>query len=99
MKFIITVLLLAITLFADRGYVVKTDVCGDSDNIIIETSDGWYVALELYSYAYLDEGDAVYGTLKSYGFTDIVTNNGDEIQVYIEDWESNIISAYEELCD
>ena len=34
--------------YADRGVVVKEDVCG-SGNSIIETSDGWYVAAEHYS--------------------------------------------------
>lgn len=99
MKLIITILLLSIGTFADIGTILKTDVCDDSDNIIIESNDGWYIAIELYSYAYLDEGDIVYGNFKQYGFTDIIKQDGTEIRVYIEDWESNIGSAYEELCD
>lgn len=41
-------LLLSSAAFADKGVVVKEDVCG-TGNAIIETSDGWYVAAEHYS--------------------------------------------------
>jgi hypothetical protein len=99
MKIIITLILLVSSLLADKGYVLKTEVCGDSDNIIIETTDGWYIAVELYTYSYLDEGDVVFGNMKQYGYTDIIDRNGNEIRVYIEDWETNLSDAYEELCD
>jgi hypothetical protein len=92
-------MLLVSSLFADKGYVLKTEVCGDSDNIIIETTDGWYIAVELYTYAYLEEGDVVFGNMKQYGFTDLNDPNGKEIRVYVEDWETDLGSAYEELCD
>jgi hypothetical protein len=53
--------------FADKGVVVKEDVCG-TGNAIIETTDGWYVAAEHYSGVYLYEGDVVFGSLTTYGF-------------------------------
>jgi len=39
---------IAFPIYADKGVVVKEDVCG-SGNSIIETTDGWYVAAEHYS--------------------------------------------------
>lgn len=44
--------------YADKGEVIKEDVCG-SGNSIIETTDGWYIAAEHYSGVYLYEGDIV----------------------------------------
>lgn len=84
--------------FADKGVVVKEDVCG-SGNAIILTSDGWYVAAEHYSGVYLHEGDIVYGKLKSYGFHTIIMSDGTEGKFYIEDYESDIGDAFEELCE
>jgi hypothetical protein len=57
----------AVPAFADKGVVVKEDVCG-TGNAIIETTDGWYVAAEHYSGVYLYEGDVVFGSLTTYGF-------------------------------
>lgn len=91
-------LLLSSAAFADKGVVVKEDVCG-TGNAIIETSDGWYVAAEHYSGVYLYEGDVVFGNLKTYGMEEITRNDGESGSFYIEDWESNIGSAFEELCD
>jgi len=85
-------------LFADRGTVVKEDVCGVG-NVIIETTDGWYVAAEHYSGVYLYEDDIVYGTLKTYGSQTITRSDGESGYFYIEDYETNIGSAFEELCD
>ena len=84
--------------YADRGVVVKEDVCG-SGNSIIETSDGWYVAAEHYSGVYLYEGDVVFGNLKTYGIEQITRIDGSSGRFYIEDYETNIGSAFEELCD
>lgn len=84
--------------FADKGVVVKEDVCG-TGNAIIETSDGWYVAAEHYSGVYLYEGDVVFGNMKTYGMEEITRNDGGSGDFYIEDWESDIGDAYEELCD
>lgn len=84
--------------FADTGVVVKDDVCG-SGNSIIETTDGWYIAAEHYSGVYLYEGDIVFGKMKTYGFQTLFTRDGTEGSFYIEDYESNIGDAYEELCD
>jgi hypothetical protein len=96
-------LLLSLALFsvsasADKGEVVKEDVCGIG-NVIIETTDGWYVAAEHYSGVYLYEGDTVYGDLKSYGIQDITRNDGESGSFYIEDYESNLGDAFEELCN
>jgi len=90
--------LFAVPSFADVGVVLKDDVCG-SGNSIIETSDGWYVAAEHYSGVYLYEGDVVYGKMKTYGFQNLTRKDGQEGNFYIEDYESNIGDAYEELCD
>ncbi len=84
--------------FADAGVVVKEDVCG-SGNSIIESTDGWYIAAEHYSGVYLYEGDVVYGKMKTYGFQILMRKDGKEGKFYIEDYESDIGDAYEELCD
>nr|AIZ49614.1 hypothetical protein [Aeromonas salmonicida subsp. salmonicida] len=83
---------------ADKGVVVKEDVCG-TGNAIIETSDGWYVAAEHYSGVYLYEGDEVFGNLKTYGSEEITRRDGDSGDFYIENWVASIGDAYEELCD
>ena len=99
-NFILTAILLMLPTiaFADRGVVVKEDVCG-SGNSIIETTDGWYIAAEHYSGVYLYEGDVVYGKMKTYGFQVLTRKDGQEGRFYIEDYESNIGDAFEELCD
>jgi hypothetical protein len=96
---VILIMILSITLAnADSGTVVKDDVCG-SGNSIIETDDGWFTAAEHYSGVYLYEGDRVYGEMKTYGFQTLAREDGSDGNFYIEDWESNIGAAYEELCD
>jgi len=82
----------------DAGVVVKEDVCG-TGNAIIETTDGWYIAAEHYSGVYFYEGDTVCGQMKTYGFQDLYRSDGAKGHFYIEDWESSIEDAYEELCD
>lgn len=98
--FLISMLILCISssLFADKGIVVKDDV-GGWGNSIIETTDGWFVAAEHYSGVYLYEGDVVYGDLKSYGFKNIYRSDGSEGRFYIEDYETNLEAAIEELVD
>ncbi|MDD3476399.1 MAG: hypothetical protein PHI38_05990 [Sulfurimonas sp.] len=99
MEKILILFVLTVTLFADKGVVVKEDVCG-TGNAIIETTDGWYIAAEHYSGVYLYEGDIVVGKMKTYGFQQIMRiSDGSEGRFYIEDYESNIGDAYEELCD
>jgi len=83
---------------ADKGVVVKEDVCG-SGNAIIETTDGWYVAAEHYSGVYLYEGDVVYGKLKTYGSEELTRADGQSGSFYIENWVSEIGEAFEELCN
>jgi len=95
---LLIILLLPIQAFADKGMVVKEDVCGFG-NAIIETTDGWYVAAEHYSGVYLYEGDVVFGKFKTYGFEEITRMDGRSGRFYIEDYESNIEDAFEELCD
>ncbi len=101
MKTLITTIVMTVILIvsanADTGIVIKEDVCG-SGNSIIETSDGWYVAAEHYNGVYLYVGDVVYGNMKTYGIQDITRRDGAVGSFYIEDWESNIGAAYEELC-
>ncbi len=94
----ISIILSSSLVFADAGVVVKEDVCG-SGNSIIETTDGWYIAAEHYSGVYLYEGDVVYGKMKTYGFQVLTRKDGREGKFYIEDYESNIGDAFEELCD
>lgn len=91
-------LLFANIAFADKGVVIKDDVCG-SGNAIIETTDGWYIAAEHFSGVYLSEGDTVFGKMKTYGFETLTRADGNEGNFYIEDYESSIGAAYEELCD
>jgi len=100
LKLMFGVLLLGASLpaLADKGVVVKEDVCG-SGNAIIETSDGWYVAAEHYSGVYLYEGDVVYGKLKTYGSEELTRADGQSGRFYIENWVSDIGEAFEELCN
>lgn len=84
--------------FADKGIVVKEDVCG-SGNAIIETTDGWYIAAEHFGGVYLYEGDEVFGTMKTYGSQELTRSDGDSGSFYIENWVTSIGDAYEELCD
>ena len=84
--------------YSDSGTVVKDDVCG-SGNSIIETDDGWFIAAEHYGGVYLYEGDRVYGKMKTFGFETLTRADGSDGNFYIEDYESNIGAAYEELCD
>jgi hypothetical protein len=99
-KITIGVILYGISLFAfaDKGEVIKEDVCG-SGNVIIETTDGWYIAAEHFSGVYLYEGNIVFGDLKSYGLQEITRVDGETGSFYIEDYETNISDAFEELCD
>lgn len=83
---------------SDIGIVVREDVCS-SGKYIIETKDGWYVALEHYSGVYPYEGDIFYGNLKTYGFQILTRKDGEDGRFYIEDYESTIEGAYEEFCD
>jgi len=99
MKKTLIVLIFSTILFADKGVVVKEDVCG-TGNAIIETTDGWFIAAEHYSGVYLYEGDIVVGKMKTYGSQTLVRiSDGSEGNFYIEDYESDIGDAYEELCD
>ncbi|WP_325893317.1 hypothetical protein [Grimontia sp. NTOU-MAR1] len=93
-----TLLLFSGSVLADKGVVVKKDVCG-SGNAIIETTDGWFVAAEHFSGVYLYEGDIVFGDMKTYGSVDLTRDDGESGSFYIEDYESNLGEAYEELCD
>lgn len=95
---LVSSLIFSTVVFADKGVVVKEDVCG-TGNAIIETTDGWYIAAEHYSGVYLYEGDVVFGNMKTYGMEEITRNDGESGDFYIEDWESDIGDAYEELCD
>ena len=99
-KFILAIVLVTfpILVFSDVGIVVKEDVCG-SGNSIIETTDGWYIAAEHYSGVYFYEGDVIYGTMKTYGMQTLIRKDGQEGSFYIEDYESNIGDALEELCN
>lgn len=83
---------------ADKGVVVKEDVCG-TGNAIIETTDGWYITAEHYSGVYLYEGDVVYGSMKTYGMEELTREDGESGSFYLEGWESDIGDAFEELCD
>lgn len=94
----ISIMLSSNIVFADAGVVVKEDVCG-SGNSIIQTTDGWYIAAEHYSGVYLYEGDVVYGKMKTYGFQVLTRKDGREGKFYIEDYESDIGNAFEELCN
>ena len=96
--FFVAILTLATPALADKGIVIKDDVCG-SGNAIIETTDGWYVAAEHYSGVYLYEDDVVFGRLKTYGLQEITRSDGISGSFYIEDFETNIKSAIEELCN
>jgi hypothetical protein len=96
--FVAIVLALPVIAFADLGVVLKEDVCGNG-NSIIETKDGWYIAAEYHSGVYLYEGDVVYGKMTTNGFQILYRKDGQAGRFYIEDYETNVGEAYEELCD
>ena len=96
--YMLFILFLAGAATADKGVVIRENVCGSS-NIIIETSDYWYVAAEWYGGREFYEGATVYGNLKTYGFEELTDSNGNKGRYYIEDWESSLESAYDEHCD
>lgn len=54
---------------------------------------------EHYSGVYLYEGNVVLGNLKTYGFQEITRNDGESGRFYIEEYESDIGDAFEELCN
>ena len=83
--------------FADKGIVIKEDVCG-SGNVIIETTDGWFIAAEHYGGSYMSEGDEVFGKMKTYGMQELTRSDGQSGRFFIDDYESSMGSAYEELC-
>jgi len=83
--------------FADKGTVVLEDVCGDK--IVIKTTDDWYIAAEWYGGKEFSRGETVFGNMKTYGMEELFDKNGNNGSYYIEDWESSLESAIEELCD
>ncbi len=83
---------------SDQGQVVEQDVCTPG-NVIIETTDGWYIAAEHHSGVYLNEGDIVFGKFKTLGFEVITRDDGGDGQFYIEDYEVGLEAALEELCE
>ena len=91
-------LFLSSVAFADKGEVIRENVCGSS-NVIIETSDYWYIAAEWYGGREFYEGTTVYGNLKTFGFEELTDSSGNSGRYYIEDYESSLESAYDEHCD
>lgn len=97
-RLLILLILIPFSAHADKGEVVKADVCG-SGNSVIETTDGWYIAAEHYSGMYLYEGDTVIGNMKTYGTETLYKSDGGEGVFYLEGWGSSLEDALEELCD
>lgn len=99
-KGLTAVLLMVMSLpaLADKGTVTKVDICG-SGNTIIETNDGWYIAAEHYGGTYFYEGDVVFGTMKTYGMQELTRSDGATANFYIEDYETSLGDALEELCE
>ncbi len=97
--FLLAVLLLPIQASADRGVVIKENVCG-SGNAIVETSGGKYIAIEYYSGVYLFKGDVVYGNLKNYGFEELTRKDDKKTgEFFVEDCQGSLEDALEVLCD
>ena len=65
-------------LAAGKGVVVKAHVC-DTGNVIVETTDRWYVAAEYHSGVSLEQGDIVFGKLKAYGVNAISREDGEQM--------------------
>ena len=96
---IVIVFLLVLTpLFADKGIVIREDVCG-MGNAIILTTDGWYIAAVHNSGVYLNEGDIVTGKMTKYGFQTLYTEDGREGRFYIKDYEIYFDDADDEFPD
>ena len=84
-------------LAAGKGVVVKAHVC-DTGNVIVETTDRWYVAAEYHSGVSLEQGDIVFGKLKAYGVNAISREDGESGSFYIGYWGPEIGKASAELC-
>ena len=99
-KRLLAALLLLVPMMAsaDKGTVVRDDVCG-SDNIIIETDSGWYIAAEWYGGPVLYEGMRVFGNMITYGMEDLCNSSGSCGPYWIEDYEYSMSAALEEHCD
>ncbi len=95
---ILSVLLLPCQVAADRGIVIDDDVCG-SGNVLIQISNGMYIAAEYYAGVYLLKGDTVYGDLKTYGFGKLTRTDKETGEFFIQECQSdNFEEAVKILC-
>lgn len=100
-KLIIILITLLMPLYAaaERGTVMKVDVCGEG-NVLIKMAGGMYIAAEYFSGVILLEGEVVYGNLKTYGFEQISTKNKESGTFFVQECQSdNIGDATKVLCD
>lgn len=99
--YLVSTLLLFVSLTgsaqSEKGIVILEDVCG-SNNMIIETADGWYVAINWHGGVMLSKGDVVYGELKNYGIKKIHISAKDRATVWIHGYASNLERAKKEHC-
>ena len=102
MKKLIFLLILMLTpqqVSAERGIVIKEDVCG-TGNVLIQVDGGMYIAAEYYSGVILFKGDKVFGKLKTYGFEEITNGDKESGTFFVQDCQSdNIGDAIKVLCD
>ncbi len=97
--FLIAILLLPYQAFAERGRVIRIDICG-SGNALIQMDGGMYIAAEHYSGVYLSAGDLVFGNLKTYGFEELTRKDKESGVFFVQDCQSdNIGDAIKILCD
>lgn len=100
MKILLTILLLASSLFAAKGVVsVKLEDCSHFIVYINESDD--YSVMEWMGGYDPDKGDVLYGTFNSYGSHNLYYGER-KTQVYIEDYGLDRGDALEQLyeqCD
>lgn len=95
----LVILLLPVQVSAERGIVMKEDVCG-SGNVVIQLSDSMYIAAEHYSGVNLSKGDEVQGNLTVYGFGELIRADKESGEFFIQECYSDKIGdAIKALCD
>ena len=66
------------------------------DYFIADGPNGYYV-LEWYGGYDPDQGDGIYGEIRSYGFKDVIYGNGREGRIYVDDYALSKSRALEIL--
>ena len=77
-------------------WLVNDDMTCNNDHVLIEDSYGDYVLAEWYS-GRISEGREVFSdnSIRSYGFKYIKDSNGNEMRIYVDDYDMSTGDAQE----